>query len=145
MHMEWLLKDILKEAAKFPPPFHIAKKLSLPLSPGRRPEVYCFEKLNLRGLCPEAPLKKAWDITLKTKRLSQSLQMNQWDPPGFLSPLAARTWAVELNILPTIPVHSYPTHHTLSGKTLEDHWEILRSTNQRPNDVDFWGYSEQTS
>lgn len=77
----------------------------------------------------------------KQKRLSESLQLDQWDLPNSLTHSAIRTRTIGLNILPTTLVHSYPTLHTLSGKTLKDcSSEILRSTKSRPNDLDFWSY-----
>lgn len=125
-------------------PIHTAQKLSLS-HPGRRKKFILLKIWTSEDCVLSHRWKKARGITLKTERLSESPHMDQWDPPGSLLPSAARTWVFGLNSLLTTLFTPTPpcTHFQVERWRTDCSLEILKCTQQRPNDLDFWGLSKQ--
>lgn len=104
----------------------------------QRQEVAPLPPRNLRGLDSRHSWKKAWGTRLKTKTPSETLQTDQWDPRSSF-PLSDTHG--ELGWISS-PHSGYfyftvylPLHRTLEDFSLE----ILKSTKQRPKDLDLGG------
>lgn len=110
-----------------------------PVPPRQKTRGISFEKLNLRGLGSGAQLKQGMRHQIENKNIAWKSTDRPVRSQKFLTSLSY-TWADWLNILTTLPDHSYSILYPLLGRTLEDFpLEILKSTKQRPNDLDFGG------
>lgn len=110
-----------------------------PVPPRQKTRGVSFEKLNLRGLGSGAQLKQGMRHQIENKNIEWKSTDRPVRSQKSLTSLSY-TWADWLNILTTLPDHSYSILYPLLGRTLEDFpLEILKSTKQRPNDLDFGG------
>lgn len=130
--------ESLRQAAKFPPPFHIAKKMTL-FYPGRKPEVHSFEKVEPQrtgfwGTAERRHKGRDWKQKDQVKVYRRATESPQVPCLSQLLENEQCGWMPS----PRPPVRTYRTLHTSSGMTLEDFsLEILKSTKQGPNGLGF--------